>query len=335
MEGKLPSEFLFLMILYRLPQILELILPFGVFLGSLLALRQLYLDREIIVMHSGGMSEWRLVRILLMPTLGFALIVALLTLFVSPMAMQKAYQLLTNTNNYLDYSVQTTGKFQVSNNGYNTLYIGEVDRGTGGLREVFLTELRISEASEVEFSALMAKDAELLVSSEMGDRFITFKDGERYSVDYEKQDINVASFSEYQRLTGRSGQNVAKIKSDATPSWKLMQSNDAEELALFQWRIAIPLMMPCAVMIALAMARTRGRDSGNLSIISAILIFVLYIVCLSMVRSAVSQGAFPYEAGFVVVHLVFVSLGLLLLFGVSQLKLGYRALTVGSAKSRL
>ena len=59
-QGRLAGEVLLLIMAYRLPSFLELILPLGIFVGILLAYGRLYLDSEMTVLSASGVSHWQI-----------------------------------------------------------------------------------------------------------------------------------------------------------------------------------------------------------------------------------------------------------------------------------
>src|SRR5690606_32550540 len=73
---------------YRMPSFLELILPLGFFIGILLAYGRLYVDSEMTVLSACGMSERRLVGYTLTTAVIVATIVAILSLYVSPVGVK-------------------------------------------------------------------------------------------------------------------------------------------------------------------------------------------------------------------------------------------------------
>jgi lipopolysaccharide export system permease protein len=75
-QGILDPGALMLIMGYRIPGFLELILPLGLFLGILLSYGRLYLESEMTVLSATGMSQQRLLAYTLAPAALVALIVA-------------------------------------------------------------------------------------------------------------------------------------------------------------------------------------------------------------------------------------------------------------------
>ena len=83
-QGVLDPGVLFLIMGYRMPGFLQLILPLGLFLGILLAYGRLYLDSEMTVLSATGMSNRRLLGYSMAPAAIVAVLVAWLSLGLAP-----------------------------------------------------------------------------------------------------------------------------------------------------------------------------------------------------------------------------------------------------------
>ena len=99
-QGVLDPSVLFLIMGFRLPGFLQLILPLGLFLGILLSYGRLYLESEMTVLSATGMSRQRLLAITMAPAALVALIVAWLSLSLAPQGNNE-FQLLLNKQDAL------------------------------------------------------------------------------------------------------------------------------------------------------------------------------------------------------------------------------------------
>src|SRR5690554_8215238 len=93
-QGMSDLSSLLLIIAYRIPGFLQLILPLGLFLGILLAYGRLYLESEMTVLSATGMSEQRLLTYTLVPAIFVALLCAWLSFMLTPQGVQKVAQVL-------------------------------------------------------------------------------------------------------------------------------------------------------------------------------------------------------------------------------------------------
>lgn len=93
-QGMLDPGVLFLIMGYRLPGFLQLILPLGLFLGILLAYGRLYLESEMTVLSATGMSQQRLLAMTMAPAALIALLVAWLSLSLAPQGVTQVAQII-------------------------------------------------------------------------------------------------------------------------------------------------------------------------------------------------------------------------------------------------
>ena len=77
--GDITQDVLFLIMLYKLPTFLELIIPLSFFLGIMIAYGRLYVDSEMVVLEACGMSPARLVWI----TMVLAFVILVITACIS------------------------------------------------------------------------------------------------------------------------------------------------------------------------------------------------------------------------------------------------------------
>ncbi|MFZ9128757.1 MAG: LptF/LptG family permease, partial [Pseudomonadales bacterium] len=84
--GKLSSELLGILLLYRLPGLLELIIPVSFFLSIMIAHGRLAVDNELTVLKSAGFGEFKLLRMTLLQGLMVMAVTALLALWLRPLS---------------------------------------------------------------------------------------------------------------------------------------------------------------------------------------------------------------------------------------------------------
>ena len=82
--GAITTDILFLIMLYRLPGFLELIIPLSFFLGIMIAYGRLYVDSEMVVLEACGMSPARLIWITMLLAVPILLVTACTSLWLKP-----------------------------------------------------------------------------------------------------------------------------------------------------------------------------------------------------------------------------------------------------------
>jgi lipopolysaccharide export system permease protein len=130
--------------LFLLPYLLVFTLPMAATVGILLALTRLTVDHEVTALKTAGLSFTQL----LPPILGFSLVAALLTLFLtvfgSPWGQQATRELLKNVaKKRADLGIQE----QVFNTDFHglMLFVNRVEGKEGGLEGIFVYDFRDEE----------------------------------------------------------------------------------------------------------------------------------------------------------------------------------------------
>src|SRR5690606_7476302 len=116
-NGELEGWAVFLVLFYRLPEFMVLILPLSLFLGVLLAYARMYVEYEMIVLKAGGLGQWRLVALSLVPAITMAALVAYLSLVLSPQGYSNSSKILTQQYSRSALELLTPGHFFTTNKG--------------------------------------------------------------------------------------------------------------------------------------------------------------------------------------------------------------------------
>ena len=139
-----PSVLLWIMA-FKIPGFLQMILPLGLFLGILLAYGRLYMDSEMTVLTATGMSQQRLMLYSLAPALLVALLVAWLSLGLTPKGAEQADRILNDQDSLTEFDTLEAGRFQKMRNSDRVTYVESLTKDRTELGGVFISEKRRSE----------------------------------------------------------------------------------------------------------------------------------------------------------------------------------------------
>ena len=146
--GELASDVLFLLMFYRLPDFLLVILPLALFLGILLAYGRMYADNEMVILISSGFSH----RKLLLATLGTSsivmVIVAVLSLQLAPWGVRNTEQLKQNQDQLTELDLIVAGQFQSFGDGNRVTYAEGIDSSSVGERKLQNVFVAVSGAED-------------------------------------------------------------------------------------------------------------------------------------------------------------------------------------------
>lgn len=309
-EGKLAVDVLFKVVTFRMPYLLELILPLGFYLAILLAYGRMYIESEMVVLSACGMSQWQLLRITLVPAAIVAAAVAVFSFWLSPAGALMTEKTLAEQRNRSEFESLQEGRFQAIGQGKIMTYVGNVSDDNQRLEQVFVAQRESDTASSI----VVAKTGEQAFMEEYGQRYLILHNGYRYEGRPGTREFKVTQFGEWGRYLPPTT-SVAEFEreADAKTTAQLLGANDPESLATLQWRISMPLMVFIATLMAVPLSKTNPRQGRYLKMLPAILIYIFYLAFLINARGAVAEGKLSPALGLWVVHIPFLIIALLML----------------------
>lgn len=309
-QGKLAVDALFSIIAYRMPNLLELILPLGFYLAILLAYGRMYIESEMVVLSATGMSQWQLVGITMVPAVLVAVVVAAFSFWLSPLGAQLTQQVLAEQRNRSEFESLQAGRFQSIGQGRIMTYVELVSADNKRLEQVFVAQ----QDGESNSTIVIAETGEQTYKANYGQRYLVLHNGYRYEGRPGTVEFKITQFSEWGRyLPPTTSEAEFESKADAKTTAELFEANDLESKAALQWRISMPLMVFIATLLAVPLSKTNPRQGRYLKMLPAILIYIFYLAFLINARGAVAEGDLPVQLGVWVVHIPFLVIALLML----------------------
>lgn len=307
-EGRLDLSFLFAIIGYSLPALLELILPLSFFIALMLVFGRMYVDNEMSVINGSGISRGRLARLATPLILTLFLLEAGLTLWAKPWGVSQSdkiwqKQALTSA---LDLIKPQT--FITSQNYH--LYVGAFDKQKRELQDVYLIQkigentgdsdkakkTKTSNTATTQLpqkdTIVMAKRAVQVPTSENDPMTrLDLFEGKRYEIGADSQVYNQVSFDSYRiSLQKPQTDKVTEDNIDTQPTQKLLNNLDKKPaVAELGYRLSMPFLMIIAVMLAVPLAQVSPRQGRWLRLLPAILIFVSCAIGLISLKTAVTK----------------------------------------------
>ncbi|MCE3251075.1 MAG: export transporter permease LptF [Cellvibrio sp.] len=309
-QGKLAVDVLFTIIAYRMPNLLELILPLGFYLAILLAYGRMYIESEMVVLSATGMSQWQLVRITLVPAALVALVVAMFSFWLSPLGAQLTEQVLAEQRNRSEFESLQEGRFQAIGQGRIMTYVEQVSDDNKRLERVFVAQ----QDGQSNSSIVVAETGEQAYKPEYGQRYLIMHNGHRYEGHPGTSEFKITRFSEWGRyLPPTTSEAAFESEADGKTTAQLLSASDLDSKAALQWRISMPLMVLIATLLAVPLSKTNPRQGRYLKMLPAILIYIFYLAFLINARGAIAEGDLSVWLGVWIVHIPFLIIALLML----------------------
>lgn len=314
-NGDLAAQAVFVILAFRIPDLLMLIVPICFFLSILLAYGRLHMDSEMVVLSSCGFSKLRLVGYTMLPAAIVASLVAGLTVFVSPYTIKKADDIIVQQRNRSELEILTAGRFQSVRKDDTTTYFFERFSADGGeILNVFIAERPNAGDENKPVSVIRAVAANDEINFATGNRFLVLNDGYQYVGTPGQPDYQAVKFDSFgQFLPARTIETAPIYKEEYASLATLLDMDRLQYKAELQWRLSLPLFVFVIALIAVPMSHTNPRYGRFLKIFPGFILAVFYLGGLTVARSYVEQGSIPVSIGLWWVHLVFFAIALMLL----------------------
>jgi lipopolysaccharide export system permease protein len=264
------------LILLQIPLLLGFLLPLALFLSILLVFGRLYVDHEMTVFSACGLSQNKLLVMVINIAMVVFLVVSGLMLWFEP--IMQSYR-----EKVFDYAIAeaTVAKIipqQFEYFGANRVFYAQtISRQQHSMNDVFFaTEGKANPDGTHAWDMTIAKQA-AEKHSLAGDQFLVFNDGHRYLGTPGQADFEVASFKEY-GLKPALNRGTLKVWPKDVPTlelWKIRHEKSAAAAEL-QWRIAMPISVLILTLLAFPLSRVNPRLGKFTNLLPAILLYVVY-----------------------------------------------------------
>jgi lipopolysaccharide export system permease protein len=328
-QGVLDPGVLFLIMGYRMPGFLQLILPLGLFLGILLAYGRLYLDSEMTVLSATGMSNRRLLGYSMAPAAIVAVLVAWLSLGLAPQGVAEVAKIFNQQDAMTEFDTLVPGRFQAMKDGSRVTYTEGLSEDRGQLAGVFITEKRARTKAEGEkkdsgITVLVAEKGKQVIHAD-GSRYLILENGYRYDGNPGQADYRATQYETHGVLLPKPSVSSELGEREAIPTRELIGSDEPRHQSELQWRLSIPLLVFIVTLLAVPLARVNPRQGRFLKLLPAILLYMAYLALLIGARGQLDKGKIPMELGLWWVHALFLLIGAaLFLWQPMKLKLASR-----------
>jgi lipopolysaccharide export system permease protein len=310
--GKYAADTLLTIIQLRLPEFLQLILPFALFIAILLTLSRLHAESEMVILQTGGLSTLRLLVWVTGPALLMSGLVGWLAVDFSPRSNQRLGEFFLEQRARQDFQNVNPGVFNINSRETRVLYAESVSEDRTRLGTVFIWE-RLEDGRE---ATTWAQTGTQRFDANTGSQFLVLEKGRRYEGTAGTAQYRVIEFNTLgQRIsTDASGSNRVGISGVLTRDLPANGRGAAER----HFRIALPVFTLVAAMIAVAMARVRPRASRFAQVLPGLMLLLLYYLAIMGNHYLLEEEQIPLEAGMWAVHAIMLVVLLILLRRVAR-----------------
>ena len=285
----LPFQLILILIGLKIAIALEVLLPVSLYLGIILGFGRLYADSEVKAMMACGVSPYRMLGIIFVPTCLIAIIVASLSLYLRPWAYTQSYQLKAEAESGFRISNLDPGHFYERRDGSLVFYAEAVDSTSHRLSRVF-----VQSESGNTLRVISAQEAEERLDPKNGTILPVLFNGYEYKFSREGDIKHISGFSQ---LAIYPQEISIDYKRKATPTLKLWDSTGLRDIAELHWRFSTACSTILLGLLAVPLSRAAPRQGKYGKMFTAIVIFAVYYFLGILMMTMVEQGNIPIFPG--------------------------------------
>ena len=309
-SGYISSDLVVQLMLLNLAENLAVLLPLALYVAVLLALGRLYRDSEIIAMSAGGIGLYQLAISLFWFASGFALVVAVLSLYLAPGAANWKQNLFEKAKGEAQIAGIQAGRFREFGDGNRVVYVERIAADGRSMENIFV-QVRGNKGRNQDL--IVAKKAYTSVQGQDQERFMVLEDGYRYTGLPGELDFVITRFERHAvRLEPIAPPGYRKLESK--PSLELIREGGDKNIAELQWRLSLPVSVVLLCMLAVAMARTNRLQGRYARLLTAFVLYFLYNNGLGIAQKLIERGDLNPLIGVWPVHVLFALLALGMLY---------------------
>jgi lipopolysaccharide export system permease protein len=307
-SGKLAVDGVLALLGFSALNYLPVLLSMSLFISILLTLSRCYRDSEMVVWFCAGIGLTRWIRPVLWYALPVVAVIALMSLVLSPWAMQKSDQFKSKLENRDEVASLTPGAFRESNQADRVYFVESLDAKTGMVGNVFVRSVQ-----NAKLGTMVARQGfqETLPN---GDRFLVLLNGTRYEGTPGQRDYRIVEFKRYAMRIDSVATKLALPNAHTMTTMDLWRNPTTWNLSELEWRLGLPISAIVLALLAIAMSYVNPRAGRSLNLIMAIVLYMLYSNMISVTNAWVGQGKLPPGIGLVGIHALMLTVTVLLFY---------------------
>lgn len=287
--GKFTAKILLHVMMLQIPYLLGLLMPAGLYLALLLSLGRLYVDREMTVLFSCGLSQKRLLAYTMIMAFAVMIVVAILNLWLAPIIAKDQKQLFAQAKSAPLIETMLPGRFFASRNGQSVLYVQNISRDHTHLKNLFIAQRKIHPHQPPTWSIVVAHNGYVNqnIQSKHG---LVIADGHRYQGMPGTANFQVDSFGTYS-IQGKIANASFHHNAQTMSTLQLLKIgfSNPDAAAELEWRFSMPLSVIILTLLALPLSKVDPRQGKFAQLIPAVLIYIIYANMMFMVRSWIQE----------------------------------------------
>jgi lipopolysaccharide export system permease protein len=290
--GSITSAGVVILLGFSMINNLPVLLSLTVFISVLMTLTRSYRDSEMVVWFSCGMSLTQWIRPVLLFAVPQVLIIALLSLVLSPWAVTNSEELRRRMDSRDDVTAVSPGVFRESSNSQRVYFVEEVAGAENLVANVFVSSTQHGR------QGVMVAARGLQETAENGDRFLVLLNGRRYEGAPGSTEYKVYEFERYaMRIETAESRAPRAPTTKSISTLELLSEPTRPNLAELSWRLGLPAAALILALLAIPLSFVNPRAGRSMNLVLALLIYMTYSNLLSITQASIAQSRVSLAVG--------------------------------------
>ena len=302
-SGAITSTGIVALLGFALINYLPVLLSLTLFIAVLMTLTRSYRDSEMIVWFSAGMSLTQWIRPVLTFAAPLVLLIASLSLVLSPWAVSNTEEVRRQMDSRSDVSQVTPGVFRESRHAERVYFMEEVPGAENIVANVFVSSTQHGR------QGVMVAARGFQEIAENGDRFLVLLNGRRYEGEPGSTEYKVYEFERYaMRIETVESRTPRTPSTKALATLELLREPTPRNLAELSFRVGLPTATLILSLLAIPLSFVNPRAGRSMNLVLALLIYMTYSNLISITQASIAQSRISPMTGLLGVHAVMLAL---------------------------
>lgn len=307
-SGKLAVDGVLALLGFSALNYLPVLLSISLFISILLTLSRCYRDSEMVVWFCAGIGLTRWIRPVLWYATPVVMVIALLSLVLSPWSLKKADEYKSKLESRDEVATISPGIFRESGQSDRVYFVEKLDAGTGRISNIFVRSIQ-----NAQLGTMVARDG-FQETMKNGDRFLVLLNGTRYEGRPGQRDYRIVEFERYAMRIDSVATKSSLPNLRALPTQALWRNPTSWNLSELEWRLGLPISAAVLSLLAIALSYVNPRAGRSLNLILAIVLYMLYSNMISVTNAWVGQGKLSPGIGLWGIHALMLLITVLLFY---------------------
>lgn len=302
-SGRISADGLWYLMWLRIPDFVQLVVPFSLLVSVLLTVGRLHADQEFVVLVMAHVGPVRVVLWIMTFAVPLAALVAYLSLVVSPGAKSTFIDEMINQKVLSEFDVVIPGEFRTYSDGTRVTYVDDVDRDQKEILGLFL-----NESDGKKKSTVVAEKARYHIDRISGTKFMELSTGRRYVGEPGTHRYQLIEFDRLKQRVETGGSSVVGHDPSAMATNQLNFDHPNEAIE-WHWRVALPIVTLMMGYCGLAIAKVRPRTGRFGRVLPGLCVFIVYYVLILLAQKQQLENPSLLILGLWPIHLLFLLFG--------------------------